>query len=223
MFPGENQKKRGRIMEFKAIVFDIDGCLIDSAPNLIKTLDRAILDTGGEKQTEESLRRALGLSSKAVDGMYKVPDWAETHRKWCEYYEPFIPENKPFSGILPLLEALRSRGYRLGVATSQDRSMADRQFPTYPFAPYFDVIVCADDVLNPKPAGDPLVFCAKRFGIQTAEILFLGDAPYDMQCARAAGAKGALAVWGASNKDIPADYYPQTPMDVLRILEDAAL
>lgn len=206
-------------MKFEAIVFDIDGCLIDSAPNLIKTLEKAILDTGGERHTEDSLRGALGLSSKAVDGMFKVPDWAITHGKWCEYYKPLIPENKPFDGILLLLEELKERGYLLGVATSQDRSMTEVQFPTYPVAPYFDLICCADDVAHPKPAGDPLLFLADRFGIQPHEMLFLGDAPYDMQCAKAAGAKGALAVWGASNINIPADYYPKTPMDVLSILE----
>ncbi|OQB25600.1 MAG: Phosphoglycolate phosphatase [Firmicutes bacterium ADurb.Bin182] len=207
-------------MKFKAIVFDIDGCLIDSAPNLIKTLGRAILDTGGGNYGEESLRGALGLSAKAAAGLFDVPDWEQTHRKWCEYYEPLIPENKPFDGIIPLLKELKSRGYLLGVATSQDRWMTEVQFPSYPVAPYFDLIVCADDVNKPKPAGDPLLFCAERFGIRPSEILFIGDAPYDMQCAKAAGAMGALALWGTPNRDIPADYYPETPMDVLGILDE---
>lgn len=207
-------------MCFKAIVFDIDGCLLDSAPNLISSLRRAILDTGGKAYTDESLRRALGLPAQAVDGMFDLPDWALTHRVWCDYYEPLLAQNKPFEGILALLEALKSRGYHLGVATSQHRHMTEAQFPAYPFAPYFDLIVCADDVENPKPAGDPLLYCAEHFGVQPFEILFLGDAPYDMQCAKAAGAKGALAVWGAADPSIPADYYPQTPMDVLKIVEE---
>jgi len=73
-------------------------------------------------------------------------------------------------------------------------------------------------VENPKPAADPLLFAARHFGISPTEILFLGDAPYDMQCAHAAGAKGALAVWGTTDPTIPADYYPPTPLDVLPII-----
>ena len=83
---------------------------------------------------------------------------------------------------------------------------------------YVDLAVCADDVANPKPAADLLLYAAEHFGIQPGEILFLGDAPYDMQCARSAGAKGALAVWGTTDSTIPADYYPPTPLDVLAII-----
>ena len=73
-----------------------------------------------------------------------------------------------------------------------------------------DVIACEDT----RTSGVLL----KHFGIAPSEILFLGDAPYDMQCAQSAGAKGALAVWGTSDPSIPADYYPQTPLNVLSII-----
>ena len=96
--------------------------------------------------------------------------------------------------------------------------MYQEHFHKYGLAPYFDLAVCADDVENPKPAADPLLFVASYFGISPGEILFLGDAPYDMQCAKAAGAKGALAMWGTTDPTIPADYYPPTPLDVLSIL-----
>ena len=202
----------------KAVMFDIDACLIDSAPNLILTLDRAVADTGGGHHSPEYLRKMLGLPASALDDLFTLPDWEHTLRTWSEYYAPLAGENKPFAGIQPLLAAIQEAGLPIGVATSQGRSLFEEHFHKYGLAHYFDLAVCADDVANPKPAADPLLFAAHHFGISPSEILFLGDAPYDMQCAAAAGAKGALAVWGTTDPTIPADYYPPTPLDVLAIL-----
>ena len=203
---------------FKAIMFDIDACLIDSAPNLIETLDRAVFDTGGGHHPPEYLRKMLGLPGYALGDLFDLPDWEHTLRTWSEYYAPLAVENKPFDGIVPLLSAIKRAGLPLGVATSQGRALYEDHFHKYGLAEFVDFAVCADDVENPKPAADPLLFAARHFGISPAEILFLGDAPYDMQCAHAAGAKGALAVWGTTDPTIPADYYPPTPLDVLPII-----
>lgn len=202
----------------KAVMFDIDACLINSAPNLIETLDRAIADTGGGHHPEEYLRKMLGLPGYALDELFDLPDWQVTLRTWSDYYAPVAPFNQPFEGIAPLLAAIQRAGLPLGVATSQGRGLYEQHFLNYSIAPYFSLAVCADDVANPKPAADSLLFAARHFGVQPSEILFLGDAPYDMQCAHAAGAKGALAVWGTTDRTIPADYYPETPLDVLPIL-----
>ena len=206
------------LFHFKAIMFDIDACLIDSAPNLIETLDRAVFDTGGGHHPPEYLRKMLGLPGYALGDLFDLPDWEHTLRTWSEYYAPVAADNKPFDGIVPLLTAIKRAELPLGVATSQGRALYEDHFHKYGLAEFVDFAVCADDVENPKPAADPLLFAARHFGISPGEILFLGDAPYDMQCAHAAGAKGALAVWGTTDPTIPADYYPPTPLDVLPII-----
>ena len=203
---------------FKAVMFDIDACLIDSAPNLILTLDRAVADTGGGHHPPEYLRKMLGLPGYALGDLFDLPDWALTLRTWSDYYAPVAADNKPFDGIVALLTAIKRAGLPLGVATSQGRELYEDHFHKYGLAHFFDLAVCANDVANPKPAADSLLFAAAHFGISPSEILFLGDAPYDMQCAHAAGAKGALAVWGTTDLTIPADFYPKTPLDVLPIL-----
>lgn len=203
---------------FKAIMFDIDACLIDSAPNLILTLDRAVFDTGGGHHPPEYLRKMLGLPGCALDDLFDLPDWKHTLQTWSDYYAVVATGNKPFDGIVPLLSAIKRAGLSLGVATSQGRELYEEHFHKYGLIDFVDLAVCADDVKNPKPAADSLIYAAERFGILPGEILFLGDAPYDMQCAHSAGAKGALAVWGTTDPTIPADFYPTTPLDVLPII-----
>ena len=205
-------------LNYKAIVFDIDGCLIDSAPSLISTLDRAVFESGGGHHPEPYLRKMLGLPSSALDDLFDLPDWEHTLRLWSEYYAPVAFSSLPFDGIEPLLKAIKSAGLPLGVATGQSRAFYLEHFDRYDIARYFDLIVCADDVAQPKPFADPLLHAAKVFSVSPAEILFLGDAPCDMECAHAAGASGALAVWGTADRTIPADHYPETPLDVLSII-----
>lgn len=199
-------------------MFDIDACLIDSGPNLITTLDRALADTGGGRHPEEYLRKMLGLPGESLNELFDLPDWKQTLRTWSAYYAEVAGANRPFSGIEELLRSIRDAGLPLGVATSQRRKLYMQHFHKYGIEPFFNLAVCADDVAKPKPAADSLVFAARHFSIEPADILFLGDAPYDMECARAAGASGALAVWGTADRSIPADYYPETPLDVLDIL-----
>lgn len=205
-------------LKFKSVMFDIDACLIDSASNLIVSLDRAVADSGGGHHSEEYLREMLGMPGYCLDEMFSLPDWRRTLRLWSEYYAPLAQFNKPFEGVIPLLDALKAAGLLLGVATSQSRALFEEHFHKYGIAKHFDLAVCADDVENPKPAPDPLLFAAAHFGVFPSDILFLGDAPFDMDCARAAGASGALAVWGAADRTIPADYYPAHPLDVLQIV-----
>ena len=100
---------------FKVVMFDIDACLIDSAPNLILTLDRAVFDTGGGHHDERYLRQMLGLPGSALNDLFDLPDWEHTLRTWSEYYAPLAVENKPFAGIEPLLAAIKRAGLPLGV------------------------------------------------------------------------------------------------------------
>ena len=64
------------------------------------------------------------------------------------------------------------------------------------FTPWFDEIICADDVEHPKPAPDALLECLHRFGCKPEDAVYIGDSEYDMQCARSAGVKSVLALWG---------------------------
>ena len=63
----------------KAVMFDIDACLIDSAPNLILTLERAVADTGGGHHSPEYLRKMLGLPGSALNDLFSLPDWELTY------------------------------------------------------------------------------------------------------------------------------------------------
>lgn len=206
-------------MAIKAVIFDIDGCLMNTADNLVRSLRQAILETGGQPQPDEVLRASLGLPGITTTAMFNPVDPVSTMERWNELYIPLVPTNRPFAGIPALLAALTKRGVLMGIVTSQSREINKTQFPTYDIAHFFPLIVCADDVEHPKPAGDPLRLCAKRLGIQTREILYVGDATFDMLCALDAGAHGALACWGTGDRTIPADYYPETPMDVLQLLD----
>lgn len=181
----------------KHCIFDIDGTLIDTA-----TLDRvsfqAALRQNGYAFADEQLRFAFGMPGRAslkklgIDG-----DRADAvMRCWEELLYGRLDEIEIFPGVIETLETLRAQGKTLGIVTSRTRYQLDAGFTPLGLNRYFDAIVCADEVAQPKPAPDELIECIRRLGGTTDEAVYVGDSVYDMQCARAAGVPAVLALWG---------------------------
>ncbi len=86
------------------------------------------------------------------------------------------------------------------------------------FTPWFDEIICADDVEHPKPAPDALLECLRRFGCKPEDAVYIGDSEYDMQCAKSAGIKSVLALWGCSEAEkLTSDLRFEHPAEILTL------
>ena len=86
------------------------------------------------------------------------------------------------------------------------------------FTPWFDEIICADDVEHPKPAPDALLECLRRFGCKPEDAVYIGDSEYDMQCAKSAGVKSVLALWGCSEAEkLTSDLRFEHPAEILTL------
>ena len=77
----------------------------------------------------------------------------------------------------------------------------------------------ADEVAAPKPAPDSIFALLERVGCAAEDTVFLGDSPYDMQCAHAAGVKSALALWGSHNPELQADFRLNHPSELLQMAD----
>jgi len=109
-----------------------------------------------------------------------------------------------FPGARETVDALKARGVRIAVVTSKRRRMAERTLACCGLAGAFDVVVCADDVECGKPDPEPVRLAIARLGLEgsAARILFVGDAPYDIEAGRAAGTETAAVTWGGYPEDV---------------------
>ena len=187
-----------RISALKAIVFDLDGTLVDTIELLLTSFRYATEQVLGQALPDEVLLRDVGIPLAAQMKTFSEEHADELLTVYREHnaahHDALIRE---YEGTAPVLDELRARGYRLAVVTSKLNHMARRGLDCFGLLGHFDFVIGADDVAVHKPDPYPLVEAATRLGLDPAACAYVGDAPHDMTAAIGAGMVSIAATWGA--------------------------
>ena len=205
------------------VLFDLDGTLIDSY-DLIATAFReacrAVL--GREPSAPEITARwgePLPVRFAAVDPA-RVLELTEAYT--AAYERDHDRLAAVFPGVLEMLAALAARGITMGVVTSKRRRSTELAMARFGLAPYIAAAVSAEDVVSPKPSAEPVLEAARRLGAEVTAVAVVGDGAFDMQAARAAGARSVAALWGARDREAllasGPDYVAERPEDVVALV-----
>ena len=128
----------------------------------------------------------------------------------------------PYVGAPELIRRIKHAGYRTGLVTSKNRPGAIRGLKLAGIAEHFDVLICADDVENPKPHPEPVLKALAQLESRPDEALFVGDSVHDMRCGRDAGVLTAAVLWGPFGRgDLEGtspDFWLESPADLLELL-----
>jgi phosphoglycolate phosphatase len=180
--------------DYRGYLFDLDGTLVDTAPDINAAMNRA-LDRAGLSPVSEALTRhwvghgARVLIQQALDHQQQSHDPLETLlQDFMACYEAHIAEHSaPYPGVREALETLRARGARLAVVTNKMTRLTLPLLDALALTPLFQGIVCGDTAARPKPAADPALFACETLSLEIRDVLFVGDSETDVACARAAG------------------------------------
>jgi len=174
---------------YKVIAFDCDGVMFDTAAANRAYYNTLLKKLGLPPMTDQQFLYAHAHTvNEAVSflcGQADLIEQAHEHRKTMSYL-PFVKEMAMEPHLVPILNELR-RGYRTAIATNRTDTM-QRVLSEHGLEPYFDFVVCASDVTHAKPHPEGLMKIADHFGIQTAELFYIGDTEVDEAAARNAGA-----------------------------------
>lgn len=204
-------------MLFKCVAFDVDGTLVDTFQASTASLQEVLLEEMGRAYTTEELQFTFGMTGVASLTRLGVPDVQTALAKWNAYIERYVHLVRAYPGIPEVLAELGNAGVTLGLVTSRTRAGLGRDLDRLGLLGHFRTTVCADDTRNHKPAPDPLLKLLADTGLAPADVLYVGDTVYDSECARAAGVRFALALWGAADPAVPCDYRVERPEDLLRL------
>lgn len=200
---------------YKGIVFDIDGTLVNNEFAVLQSLADTIAKFQGKEIPREELTFCLGIPGHVTAERLGLEPQEEALYFWAmrmlEYSKPITL----FPGIAETVEALSRKGYTLGIVTSRVRAQQELDFDGLSIRPCFDHVICADDAARPKPFPDPLELFMKKAGLTPQEVLYIGDSPYDSQCAASAGTDFCLALWGAHDTSVPSQVRFSRPGDLL--------
>ena len=180
-------------MNIKGVVFDMDGLMFDTE-NLTYTLQKPILAERGIDYTLDWYKQTVGKRSEDIILMFRELCGDsfnyEAFRAQCrEAYQKYTDEfGVPVKeGLFELLDYLKAKGIKIALATSTTEPSAARTLKISGTLPYFDALVCADDVKRGKPYPDPFIKAAEKLGLNPENCLALEDSINGIKSAYSAG------------------------------------
>ena len=185
----------------KAVIFDLDGTLIDSAPDIHAAANRMLADFGKPPLDLPTITSFIGnglpkLAERAATaaGLSK-DDFAQAIAKTGIYYgENPTTLTQTYAGILPLLSALRDRGIKIGLCTNKPYDPAIACLNDFDILPFFDAVVAGDTLDVKKPDAAPLLKTIEMLG--ETEVLYVGDSAVDYDTAKNANVPFAFFTGG---------------------------
>lgn len=194
-----------RDLEGWTILFDLDGTLVDSAPDLIGTLNRLLVEEGSPPVPMEAASALIGSGARALLVHGFEAAGADVERARSEaLFERFLVDyaghiadgSAPFEGVVETLERLTARGAVLAVATNKRSDLSELLLEKLDLTRFFAVVAGPDRVSARKPSGAHLVEAVLKAGGDPAKAIMVGDAAPDAEAARDAGMPCVLATFG---------------------------
>jgi len=221
-----------RLEGTRAILFDLDGTLIDSAPDLGAAADQMRVARGLASLPLERYRPMAGAGARGMLGVAfgiapEAPEFGAMREEFFLNYEARMLRNtQVFDGVERMIEALLERGLAWGVVTNKSVRFTG---PLTQAIPLFDsacAIVSGDTTPFAKPHPEPLLEAARRLGLAPANCVYVGDDERDIVAGRAAGMRTVAATYGymGAQSEVArweADAEIETPMALLQLLEQA--
>jgi len=190
----------------KCVIFDFDGTLADTNEGIVKTFQETFRHLGMPVPSEERVSSTIGLTLK--DGFKAAYDDLsdEVADKAAEYYRSIfngiaIPCTKAFPEVCETLAELRSKGYKLIIATSRSFKSLGVLSEQIGVKQFFSGFYCAESVERHKPFPDLVNLILKEHNLAPDEAIVFGDATYDLLMGKGAGCKVCVVTWGNQTRE----------------------
>lgn len=214
----------------RAVLFDLDGTLIDTAPEFIhiatQLRQEAALPALDTQTIWHSVSDgAIGMVRAALEMDTSDPSFELWRQRFLDHYERGLGSlSTPYAGMRELLSTLHAHGVPWGVVTNKLGRFAQPLMSLMSFMPEADVIVTPDDVMCPKPDPESLLLACTTLKVPTAHTLFIGDHRRDIEAGIAAGCQTIAATYGylaegESAEDWGADAVAASSLELQTLLE----
>ena len=208
----------------KAVIFDMDGTILDTLDDLNDSMNRILTDYGLPGITRDQSRSFVGngiaiFSRRAVAGAIEGQRLESFVRDMNVYYAAHCElKTRPYDGMPELLEELKKLGVARAVVTNKAQKAAETVAARY-FGDVFDLVVGDSGAFPLKPAPDPLYYAMEKLGVTPADCLYCGDSDVDIATGLAAGVDTVAVEWGFRDRiqleKAGATMFAKTPADLL--------
>ncbi|NPA32892.1 MAG: HAD-IA family hydrolase [Aquificae bacterium] len=205
----------------RAVLFDLDGTLIDSAKDIELALRKTLKDVGLEEYMPERIEDYIGGGVRAllerVLGDKFREEFVEIFRN--HYMENPVLYTKPYDGVPEMLERLKEKGYSLAVVSNKLEELSRKILEKLGLIHFFEFVAGGDTFLERKPSPVPIIGTLEILGTLPEFALVVGDTEADIVAGKGAGAKTALALWGYTKEvNTKPDLYLRSPSELTGVL-----
>lgn len=190
------------------LLVDLDGTLLDTAPDMGAALNRLRADEGLPPLSAATLRPEIshGAAGLVRLGFAHLPDRAHPglRARFVHHYQDALSAHGTalFAGFAEVLAGLAAAGRPWGIVTNKPTGLTEALLEELVLPHPPDVVVCGDTLPTRKPHPAPITHACDALGVAPADCLYLGDAERDVTAARAAGLRTAVALWGYLDADV---------------------
>ncbi|MBC7105249.1 MAG: HAD-IA family hydrolase [Firmicutes bacterium] len=186
---------------FEAVLFDLDGTLVDSLPLIFRTYRRVFADLG-LPWDPAAVAAQIGIPLKVISRKFAGARAGEFYRLYQSYYqEEHDRLTRLFPGTEEALSELRRHGLRLGIVTSKTAAVTRRTLALTGLGAFMEAVITVDDVKEPKPEPEPVLRGVAALGVEAGRALYVGDSCHDVLAGRRAGTTVAGVTWGLARRE----------------------
>ena len=212
-------------MRFRIVLFDLDGTLIDSGPIILASMQYAVRTVLGRDIPPDELGMTIG--GQGIVAQMNAID--EEHgeallQAYKEHNDGLHETLEAFDELLAVLPGLKAEGRKLGIVTAKRHRTVRLALDRFPaLANTFDVVVGFEDTSRHKPDAEPVLLAVERLQGTPDEAVYIGDSPFDIGAAKAAGVFAVAVGWGGIHPDErllaeEPDAFVRTPEELLDVL-----
>ena len=214
----------------RTVLFDLDGTLIDSVRLILDSYHHTLATHGLPPRSDEEWLAGVGTPLTV-----QFADWRDdpetlqaliaTYREYnLKHHDRMVTV---YPGVVEAVRALKEDGIATGLVTSKNRTGALRGLTLVQLEALMDVLVCADEVENPKPHPEPVEKAVRLLSADPRATVYVGDSVHDMLSGRAAGVRTAAVLWGpfgrAHLEGAQPDYWLERPEELLTLVRDSSM
>lgn len=205
--------------KYKAIIYDIDGTLLNTLNMNMYPLMKIIKEETGEDWTFEKVLKFAPYPGMKVMEELGVKNKEKTYARWVQYVNDYEDKATLYEGFEKVLEAFKNHNIKQAIVSSKLREQYEIDVVSKGIDQYMSAVILEDDTTHHKPHPEPLLKCIEKLHLKPNEVIYIGDAHSDYQAAKNAHIDFGLAKWGSvANQEIYSQYTFENPLDLLDLL-----
>jgi phosphoglycolate phosphatase len=195
------------MLDFKGLLFDLDGTLLDTAPDFITALNKQLTVHGRKRLPDDAIRTSVTNGSVGLiqAGFNIAPDhdqFETLREEFLElYFANLADKTALFSGLQEVLDGCRSRRIPWGVVTNKPWRYTESAMAQLGLMENAATVICPDHVRQSKPHPEGILLACAEISLAPGDCLYVGDHVRDIEAGRAAGTRNIAAAWGYIERD----------------------